>query len=377
MNGSIRKKGKSSWQIIIDLGRDASGKKLRKFVTVKGTKAEAQRKRRELLTNLDKGIPVNSSKITLAAWVERWLAEYVRHKNSQHTYERYDRLLRLHVLPVLGDVELTKLTPSHLKSLEANLSAEGMAPAGVELVHCVISGVLKQALREELVWRVVTQAVTPPRVDRKEVEPPEIAGVRRVLDIAKEQEHPLYPCLHLIAYTGARRGEALALRWQNVNLESGTISIVESLGRSVEKGLVFSPPKTRSGRRVVDLDDDTVALLRAHQGRQLLWQVELGDVFRNQGLVFPNLTGGPLNPMALTREYQRLAAQAGLKAGRLHDLRHFHVSVMLHSGETMVMVSKRLGHATVSTTADIYAHIAPGWQKEAAQRFAKVMRGEP
>jgi integrase len=377
MNGSIRKKGKSSWQIIIDLGRDASGKKLRKFVTVKGTKAEAQRKRRELLTNLDKGIPVNSSKITLAAWVERWLAEYVRHKNSQHTYERYDRLLRLHVLPVLGDVELTKLTPSHLKSLEANLSAEGMAPAGVELVHCVISGVLKQALREELVWRVVTQAVTPPRVDRKEVEPPEIAGVRRVLDIAKEQEHPLYPCLHLIAYTGARRGEALALRWQNVNLEAGTISIVESLGRSVEKGLVFSPPKTRSGRRVVDLDDDTVALLRAHQGRQLLWQVELGDVFRNQGLVFPNLTGGPLNPMALTREYQRLAAQAGLKAGRLHDLRHFHVSVMLHSGETMVMVSKRLGHATVSTTADIYAHIAPGWQKEAAQRFAKVMRGEP
>jgi integrase len=376
MTGSIRKRGKSSWQITVDLGRDPDGKKVRKFATVTGTKAQAQRQLRELLTQQDKGIPISSSKITLATWMERWLAEYVRHKNSQHTYERYDRLLRLHVLPVLGDVELTQLTPSHIKSLEAQLSAEGMAPAGVELVHCVISGVLKQALREELVWRNVCQAVAPPRVDRKEVEPPEVAGVRRVLEIAKEQEHPLYPCLHLIAYTGVRRGEALALRWQNVNLEAGTISIVESLGRSVEKGLVFSPPKTKSGRRVVDLDDDTVAVLRAHQGRQLLWQVELGDVFQGQGLVFPNETGGPLNPMKLTRAYQSLAKQAGLKDGRLHNLRHFQASVMLQNGQSMVLISKRLGHASVSTTADIYAHIAPGWQKEAAQRFAKVMRGE-
>jgi integrase len=375
MNGSIRKKGRSSWQIIIDLGRDANGKKLRKYVTVKGAKALAQRQLRELLTVLDKGLPVSPKEVTLAAWVKKWLAEYVRPKNSQHTYERYDRLLRCHVLPVLGQVALTKLSPSHLKSLEAQLSTQGMAPAGVELVHCVISGMLKEAVKQEFVWRNVAKVVTPPKVDRKEVEPPEIAEVLRLLNIAKAQEHPLYPCLHLIAYTGLRRGEALGLRWQDVNLEAGTISVVRSLGRSTEKGLVFSPPKTTSGRRVVDLDEDTVAVLRAHQGRQLLWQVELGDVFQGQGLVFPNETGRPLNPMKLTRAYQSFAEQAGLKAGRLHDLRHFQASVLLQNGQSLVLVSKRLGHASVSTTADIYSHIAPGWQKAAAQRFAAVMRG--
>jgi integrase len=376
MNGSIRRKSGNSWQIIIDLGRDANGKKLRKYVTVKGAKALAQRQLRELLTAQDKGLTIQPKEVTLAAWVEKWLAEYVRPKNSQHTYERYHRLLQRHVLPVLGDVELTKLTPGHVKSLEAELSAHGMAPAGVELVHCVISGLLKKAVREELVWRNVCKAVSPPKVDRKEVEPPEVAEVLRVLDIAKKQEHQLYPCLHLIAYTGLRRGEALGLKWQDVNLEAGTISIVRSLGRSVEKGLVFASPKTRAGRRVVDLDDDTVAVLRAHQGRQLLWQVELGDVFEGQGLVFPNDTGGPLNPMKLTRAYQGLAEQARVRDRRLHDLRHFQASVLLQSGQSIVLVSKRLGHASVSTTADIYAHIAPGWQKEAAQRFAAVMRGE-
>jgi integrase len=207
----------------------------------------------------------------------------------------------------------------------------------------------------------------------KEVEPPEITAVRRILETAREQEHPLFPCLHLIAYTGVRRGEALGLRWQDVNPEAGTISIVQTLGRSLE-GLLFQPPKTNAGRRVIDLDDGTIAVLRAHQGQQLLHKTQLEGAYQDQGLVFADPLGDPLNPMAVTRAFQSLAKKAGLNGVNIHTLRHFHASVMLQAGQSWVTVSKRLGHASASITADIYAHCLPGWQKEAANAFAKAMQ---
>ena len=373
MNGSIRKRGEKSWELTIDVGRDATGKRLRKFINVKGTKKLAQEKLRELLTSLDKGIPVSPGKITLGEWLEKWLAEYVTPNCRPKTRERYEGVIRRHIVPALGHIELTKLTPRDVQAFESKLSSQGMKPAGVEVVHNTLSGALKYAMRMEVVWRNVAQAVTPPKVVRKEVEPPEIAIVGRILGTARRQEHPLFPCLWLIAYTGVRRGEALGLRWQDVSLEAGTISIVQTLGRSLE-GLIFQPPKTSAGRRVVDLDDETIAVLRAHQGQQLLYKTQLEGAYEDQGLVFANPLGRPLNPMAVTRAFQSLAKKAGLEGANVHQLRHFHATVTLQSGQSIVTVSKRLGHASTSITADIYAHSMPGWQKEAANAFAKAMR---
>lgn len=250
-----------------------------------------------------------------------------------------------------------------------------MAPKGVELVHTVISGAYKYALRMEVAWRNPAKAVTPPKVVRKEVEPPEIARVKEILRLAGEEEHPLFPCLYLIAYTGLRRGEALGLRHQDLILEAGLISIVQTAGRSLHKGVIIEPTKTTYSRRSVDLDDDTVAVLRAHVGKQMLHRMELGEVYKEQGLVFPDAVGQPLNPMALTRAFQSYAKRLGLEGAKLHDLRHFHASVMLQKGGgSLLLVSRRLGHASVATTGDIYGHLLPGWQKEAANAFAKVMR---
>ena len=371
MNGSIRKRGKNSWELTIDLGSDASGK--RKFISVKGSKKLAEQKLRELLTTLDKGTPLASGKITLAQWLGQWMQDYIIPKRRQKTQDRYEGIIRRHISPALGHIELTKLTPRDVQAFEAKLSSQGMAPRGVELVHNTLSGALKYALRMEVVGRNVAQLVTPPKAERKEVDPPEITMVRRILEAARWQEHPLFPSLWLIAYTGVRRGEALGLRWQDVNLETGTISIVQTLGRSLE-GLTFEPPKTGAGRRVIDLDHETLGILREHQGRQILWKAELDGAFHDQGLVFPNALGEPLNPMALTRAFQSLARKAGLPETRLHILRHFHASVMLQAGQSWVTVSKRLGHASASITADIYAHSLPGWQKEAANAFAKAMK---
>jgi hypothetical protein len=140
MNGSIRKRGEKSWELTIDLGRDATGQRKRKFLNVKGTKAQAQQKLRELLSSLDKGIPIGTQKITFGHWLSKWMSDYVVPNTRQKTIERYEGLIQKHIIPVLGRIELTKLTPSEIQALEAKLTAQGMAPQGVQLVHNVISG---------------------------------------------------------------------------------------------------------------------------------------------------------------------------------------------------------------------------------------------
>jgi len=373
MNGSIRKRC-DSWELTIDLGRDANGKRKRKFVNVKGTKKLAQQQLRELLSSNDKGIPIDTPKITFGLWLSKWMAEYVVPNKRQKTIERYEGLIQKHISPDLGRIELTKLTPSDIRTLEAKLTARGMAPKGVELVHTVISGAYKYALRMEAAWRNPAKAVTPPTVTRKEVEPPEIPRVREILALAAEEEHPLSPCLHLIAYTGIRRGETLGLRHQDLNLETGVISIIQTVSRSLQ-GIIIEPTKNNSSRRSVDLDDDTIDVLRGHTGKQMLTRLELEGAYEDHGLVFPGPLGKPLNPMTLTRMFQSYAKRLGLKGSKLHDLRHFHASVMLQKGGgSLLLVSRRLGHASVATTGDIYGHLLPGWQKEAANAFAKAMK---
>ena len=356
----------------MDLGRDELGRRRRKFINVKGKKADAEKRRRELLTAADRGIPVNTQKVTVGQWLERWLKDYVTPNTRQRTKERYQGAITRHIVPHVGQIELTKLAPRDIQALEAKVLAEGLSTSTVDLVHNILSGALKYAVRMEVAWRNPAQAVTPPQVVRKEVGPPDIARVRRILDIAKADEHPLFPCLRLIAYTGIRRGEALGLRWQDVTLEAGTISIAQTLGRA-NNGLIFQAPKTNSGRRSINIDPETVEVLRSHQGQQLLQKLLLEGDYHDNDLVFSSPLGEPLNPMALTRAFQKRATKVDIPRAKLHDLRHFHATVMLQQGQSPVLVSKRLGHASVSTTMDIYSHILPGWQQEAANAFAKVM----
>ena len=340
--GSIRERSKGWREIRVELGQGPDGKLKREIIQFRGNKTEANKKLRELLTSLDKGIPVSTQKITLGQWLSKWMTEYIVPNKRQKTIDRYEGLIRKHIIPDLGSLELTKLTPSEIRTLEAKLTAEGMDPKGVELVHTVISGAYKFALQEDTVCRNPAKAVTPPKVERREVEPPEIARVKEVLQLAEEEGHPLYPCLFLMAHTGLRREEALGLRHQDLNLGTGLISIGQTVGRSLYKGVIIEPTKTTYSRRNVDLGDDTVAVLGAHIGKQLLNRMELEEAYKDHGLVFPDPLGKPLNPMALTREFQSFA--------------------------------KRLGHASIAATRDIYGYLLPGWQKEAPNTFAKAMR---
>jgi integrase len=375
MKGSVRRRTQSSWEITLDLGRDAQGKRQRKFVHVKGKKADAERRLRELLTSWDRGIPLADDHITVAVWLDKWMSEYVTVDKRPKTLERYRGIIDRHIVPRIGHHRIAKLSPGDIKGLQSSLTAEGMAPAGVELVHTVLSGALKYALIMEVIWRNPAQGVTPPKRPRRELASPEIDEVRRILQKGHEADHVLYPALHLVAYTGVRRGEALGLRWSDVDLEGGSITTNSSVIRTQDLGITIQPPKTAASRRKIDIDPDTVEILRQHKIRQMEHRLIIGAAYEDNDLVFPDAFGKPLNPMALTRAYKSLARWAGVPEGRLHSLRHFHASALFDQGESPMLVSRRLGHASIKTTVDIYGHLFEGAQKQAAETFGKAMRG--
>ena len=264
MKGSIRQRSPGTWELTIDAGRDPLGKCRRKYVTARGTKVQAQRKLRELLSSMDRGIDISTDKILFRDWLDRWMRDLIIPQRRQNTRERYQGIIRLHINPALGHVEVAKLSPYQVQAFESSLTVSGMAPEGVGLVHRVMSGAMRYAMRMEIVHRNTVSLVSPPTVAKRETEAPTVQEVRDTLSLAKSEKHHLLACIHLVAFTGVRRGEALGLTWDNVNLHAGQMRIIASLVKTRGQGLLLELPKTASGRRVIDLDTGTVDVLIDH-----------------------------------------------------------------------------------------------------------------
>ena len=177
-------------------------------------------------------------------------------------------------------------------------------------------------------------------------------------------------------YTGARRSELLALRWENVDLERGRLHIVAGLYRIKGKGLMLLPTKTLKSRRGISISSEVVQVLRQIRGTQVVKRVELGPAWMNTGFVFTDEIGGPLDPARVSKEFARVRKHAGIGGVRFHDLRHTNASIMLLAGVHPKVVSERLGHSSIMVTMDIYSHLLPGLQEDAAEKFSKMI-GNP
>ena len=253
MKGTIRQRNPGSWEIQVFLGRDANGKRIRKTETIRGKKSDAQRRVREILAELDRGIAPTKVQYKVGEWLDKWLQEKIIPNRRQKTIDRYEGIIRLHIKPTLEHVGLVQLSPMHIQGLESKLLDEGMAPKGVQAVHHVLSGAVKHALRMELIFRDPVALVSPPTVAKTEAYSPEMDEVLALLSLAEKAENSLWPFIHLIAFTGMRRGEALALTWEHIDLDEGTLQICQSLVVTAD-GVSLEPPKTARGERTVALD---------------------------------------------------------------------------------------------------------------------------
>ena len=312
------------------------------------------------------------SAILVKDWLSQWLEIKVGGRKV-NTQERYEGIIRRQIVPYLGDVELVALTPRAIDSMQSELLRSGLAASTVRNAHTILSAACKEAVRMGLTDHNPVASVAPSVKRHRRIIPPAVAVVQDLLRVARDEGHTLYPFLHLLVYTGMRRGEALALRWANVNLAGGYLTVVEAAVKTRTQGMMLTEPKSRHSHRTIDLDDETIDVLGQHRSRQTQDGQPATDP---AALVFPGRRKRFMAVSHLQRQLKRLAQLAGDDTITFHSLRHFHATLALQQHQNPVVVSKRLGHASVSMTLDIYGHTIPGWQRTAAEAFAKAMRDD-
>jgi len=381
MKGSIRQRSKGSWELCIDIGRDpVTGKRQRHFENVQGRKAEAQRRLRELLLSVEQGTYVKSDRLTVAQFLEEWLQDYVATNTAPRTAERYEEIVRVHLIPALGSLPLLSLRPPHIQKYYAQAletgrrdGKGGLSALTVHKHHRILYESLKYGVRQGILIRNPAEAVTPPHGQSKEPAMVGATNVQLILEAAKET--PYYALFFTDAYTGLRRGELLGLRWGDVDLEKSTLSVVQTLQQLRNGEYIFREPKSKRGRRQVALSPSLVIMLWEHRLKQERTRKLLEKPLTLTDLVFSQPDGKPLRPNTVSRALQEIARSIGLLGVRLHDLRHAHATILLQQGVHPKIVQERLGHSSVSTTLDIYSHVVPGLQEAAARRFEEGLEG--
>lgn len=269
-------------------------------------------------------------------------------------------------------LKLKNVTPAHVRDLYRQKLDAGLSPRTVQYIHVTLHKALKQAVRDGMIPRNVTEAVKPPRPSRREMRPLSPTEVGRFLEAARGDEHEAI--FVLAVSSGMRQGELLALRWEDVDLEAGTLRVQRSVSHTKD-GPDFTPPKSVKSRRRIKLTRSTVEALRRHRADQNSHRLRLGTLWEDQGLVFPNRTGGAMRPWSLTGgPYLRLLKKAEIPHKvRFHDLRHTCATLLLLKGAHPRLVQELLGHASISITMDTYSHVLPGMDDGLADMMEEAL----
>lgn len=406
MQGHIRRRSSGSWEYTIDLGRSQAqrclecGKRFwverrprescprcgselttadeRRRETKGGyaTRREAQSAMSKVAVAVAEQVHVASSRLTVREYLTREWLPAIEHTIRRTTYNSYVAHVECHISPALGAVQLQKLSAAQINALYARLARQGrrngkpLTPLTVRHVHAVLHRALKDAVRWGFLARNPADSADPPRISsHRELRTWSAEQLAAFLDSRRDDR--FYSLWHTLAMTGLRRGEALGLRWEDVDLEAGRLAVRRSLIPEGNRVAVHEP-KTARGRRVVALDPGTVAVLQARAARQLAEQAA-AESWGDTGLVFTNEDGQAHHPWLVSRCFRAAVKEAMLPDIRLHDLRHTHATLALQAGIHPKVVSERLGHATVSITLDTYSHAIPAMQEEAAAKIAGLV----
>jgi integrase len=332
--------------------------------------AEVAAKLRETVAIADRGLPQPSGTETVESFLAAWL-ESSRNRLRPSTWGAYERHLRRHVLPTLGRQRLAKLLPLDLDRLYQHLLAGGLSPSSVHHIHAILHKALGQAMRWDLVGRNVADLVDPPRMRRIPMRALSPEEARRFLEAARGD--PLEALYVLAITTGMRRGELLALRWRDVDVQGATLSVTGTLQRVGDR-LEIREPKTGSSRRSIELTAQAVEALDGHRAAQVRQRLTAGERWRDHDLVFCTEVGTPIEAgNLLRRSFWPLVRRAGLGHLRFHDLRHTAATLMLAGGVHPKVASEMLGHSTVAITLNLYSHVTRTMGRQAATTMEEIL----
>ena len=337
------------------------------------TRREALASLQRLQRALAQGRSVGDSRLRLGAFLDSWLVAIEPNLRPQ-SWRRYRQLMTDHVVPVLGARPLGRLEPEDLQRLYAAKVHQGLSPATVRMIHFILHRALRDAVRWGRVGRNPADLVDPPRLPRQEAAVLGLTEVRAVLEAAAG--HPFELLFRLALKTGLRRGELLALRWRDVDLHSGLITVRGTLQPSPAGAVpVVAEPKSRSSRRALAIDDDLIQRLQDHRRHWPLTWDGPGLPPGPEDFVFVSATGRPISPSSLLLSWARLLRRAGLEHMPFHATRHTAATLMLGAGVSPRVASERLGHATVAMTLDRYSHVSDSLRRDAALAVQSLLEG--
>jgi len=366
--GSITRRKDGRWE-----ARYTSGAK-RKTIYGK-TRSEVAEKLAKAVVDRTGGLTYDAGSMTVAEYPQGWLTDAVRDTVRQRTYERYEQIVRVHLIPAWPRMKLKKLTPADVRRLYQEKLDSGLAPRTVQYIHSTLHKALKQAVADGLIPRNVAAAVKAPRPKKKEIRPLSPEQVCTLLEAARSDR---FEALYVLAvHCGLREGELLGLKWEDLDLEAGTLAVRRTLSET-RTGHLFEAPKNGKGRNI-KLTAGAVEALKRHRKRQLEERMRLARLWEDHGLVFPNQVGKTMNASNLTsRSFKPILERAGLPHSvRLHDLRHTCATVLLSRNVHPKFVQELLGHANIAITLNTYSHVLPGMGDQTAAAMESVLPGRP
>ena len=368
MKGHLRERSPGRWGIVLDVRDPATGKRKRRWHSFAGTKRQAQIECARLISEIQRGTYLEPNKTTVAQFLDRWL-EDVKSRVSPKTHERYEQVCHKNIAPVLGAVLLPKLKPAQISEAYAKALVSGrrkrsggLAPRTVHHMHVILKGALAQAVKWEMLVRNPAVVVDPPKIVHTTMHTYDLGQTAELIEAVRGKR--IFVAAILAVLCGLRRGEIAALRWRNLDLVIGQLAVVQS-AEQTKAGVRYKEPK--SGRaRTVALSATVVAELKAHRIQQAQELLRVGKRLSDDDFVVTQADGSPLQPHSLGQEWVRFLSSSSLPRIRFHDLRHAHATHLLASGVHPKVASERLGHSKVGITLDLYSHVLPNMQTDAA-----------
>jgi integrase len=362
--GHIRQRGTNSYEL-----KFVDGNSKPQYVTFKGSPEDAKKKLRALLASVDDETYTPPSKATIADWVrariDQWENQPGKDAISARTAARYRQLLDHQIVPHLGDEHVQRLKWLKVQEWHTALHKSGLAPRTIGHAHRVLGKALGDAVKAGIVAENPCKLQKAPTVEDNGDDMVIVKDVPAFVE--KIAGSVLYPHAVLGLFTGMRLGEVLALKWSRVNLDRGVIEVREALEETKTYGIRFKAPKSKAGRRDITLPDIVVETLRDHRRAQLELRMQLGiGRMPDDGLLFPNIEGGPRRPTTVSADFAALAERIGMPEVTFHSLRHSHASQLIDANVDIVTISKRLGHSKPDITLRVYSHLFKTDDRKAA-----------
>jgi len=364
--GSIYQRKDGRWAATISL----DGGKRKTFYGK--TRKEVQEQLKIALHEQQQGTLATGPKQTVKAYLEHWMEDVHKPNIRLSSYRRYGVFLNKHILPAIGHIQLQKLTAQQVQAFYARKLKEGLSVSMVRGMHGLLHKALDQAVRWKIISVNVCDAVSVPSAPRHEMRTLSKEQAQKLLEAAKG--HRLEALLTVALATGMRKGELLALRWEDVNLEEMSLQVKRTIVGQFNGEYRENEPKTASGRRNILLPQFAIDALKQHRIRQLEARLQAGEAWVDRGLVFCNSNGDFFPLTTLYDSFQALLKQAELPRIRFHDLRHSAATILLSMGVPAKVIQELLGHSQISVTLNTYSHVLPSMQREAMQRMNDVFR---